>query len=124
MTGRPLERRVKLTDRLAAKGSRKLLAIDGAGIRGVLSLMIHDKIEKLLIEEVSEGASTGGIIAAGIAMRMSVTEILAFYVDNGCACRKLNPRILEMLSCACRKSSPNILVVQPAQDRAAKNGPG
>src|SRR5467141_2383794 len=27
-------------------------------------------------------------------------------------------------SCACRKSNPNILVVQPAQDRAAKNGPG
>jgi hypothetical protein len=25
--------------------------------------------------------------------------------------------------CACRKSNPNILVVQPAQDRAAKNGP-
>jgi cytidylate kinase len=28
------------------------------------------------------------------------------------------------LGCACRKSNPNILVVQPAQDRAAKNGPG
>jgi uncharacterized protein len=96
MTGRPLERRVKLTDRLAAKGPRKLLAIDGGGIRGVLSLMILDKIEKLLIEESERedyrladyfdyvsGTSTGGIIAAGIAMGMSVTEILAFYVDNG-----------------------------------------
>jgi len=30
----------------------------------------------------------------------------------------------EATSCACRKSNPNILVVQPAQDRAAKNGPG
>jgi hypothetical protein len=28
------------------------------------------------------------------------------------------------VSCAYRKSNPNILVVQPAQDRAAKNGPG
>jgi Adenylate and Guanylate cyclase catalytic domain len=28
------------------------------------------------------------------------------------------------LTCACRKSKPNILVVQPAEDRAAKNGPG
>jgi hypothetical protein len=27
-------------------------------------------------------------------------------------------------ACACRKLNPNILVVQPAQDRAAKNGPG
>jgi uncharacterized protein len=96
MTGRPLERRVKLTDRLAAKGPRKLLAIDGGGIRGALSLMILDRIEKLLIEESKRedyrladyfdyisGTSTGGIIAAGIAMGMSVTEILAFYVDNG-----------------------------------------
>jgi hypothetical protein len=30
----------------------------------------------------------------------------------------------HMATCACRKSNPNILVVQPAQDRAAKNGPG
>jgi hypothetical protein len=30
----------------------------------------------------------------------------------------------ETAPCACRKSNPNILVVQPAQDRAAKNGPG
>jgi hypothetical protein len=34
------------------------------------------------------------------------------------------PSPLESQSCACRKSNPNILVVQPAQDRAAKNGPG
>jgi len=27
-------------------------------------------------------------------------------------------------ACACRNSNPNILVVQPAQDRAAKNSPG
>ena len=51
MTGRTFERRVKLTDRLAAKGPRKLLAMDGGGIRGVISLMILGKIEKLLIEE-------------------------------------------------------------------------
>jgi hypothetical protein len=96
MAGRPLERRVKLPDRLARKGPRKLLAIDGGGIRGVLSLMVLDKIEKLLIGESKRkdyrladyfdyvsGTSTGGIIAAGIAMGMSVAEILAFYVDNG-----------------------------------------
>src|SRR5260221_12122402 len=29
-----------------------------------------------------------------------------------------------VVACACRKSNPNILVVQPAEDRAAKNGPG
>ena len=30
----------------------------------------------------------------------------------------------KIQGCVCRKSNPNILVVQPAQDRAAKNGPG
>jgi patatin-like phospholipase/acyl hydrolase len=96
MTGRTLQRRVNLTDRLARGGPRKLLAIDGGGIRGVLSLMVLAKIESMLIEESKRpdyrladyfdyvsGTSTGGIIAAGIAMGMSVAEILAFYVDNG-----------------------------------------
>src|ERR1700674_3050590 len=96
MVGRIPQRRVKLTERLACKRPRKLLAIDGGGIRGVISLMVLDKIEKLLIEESKRpdyrladyfdyvsGTSTGGIIAAGVAMGMSVAEILAFYVDNG-----------------------------------------
>jgi Patatin-like phospholipase len=96
MTGRTLQRRVNLTDRLARGGPRKLLAIDGGGIRGVLSLMVLAKIESMLIEESKRpdyrladyfdyvsGTSTGGIIAAGIAMGMSVAEILAFYVENG-----------------------------------------
>ena len=96
MTGRTLQRRVNLTDRLARSGPRKLLAIDGGGIRGVLSLMVLAKIESMLIEESKRpdyrladyfdyvsGTSTGGIIAAGVAMGMSVAEILAFYVNNG-----------------------------------------
>jgi uncharacterized protein len=58
--------------------------------------MILARIEKLLIEESKRpdyrladyfdyvaGTSTGGIIAAGIAMGMSVKEILDFYVNNG-----------------------------------------
>jgi hypothetical protein len=98
MVGRISQRRVKLTERLASRGPRKLLAIDGGGIRGVLSLMILDKIEKLLIEESKRadyrladyfdyvsGTSTGGIIAAGIAIGMSVEEILEFYRNNGAA---------------------------------------
>jgi hypothetical protein len=50
MTGRMLQRRVNLTDRLARSGPRKLLAIDGGGIRGVLSLMVLARIESMLIE--------------------------------------------------------------------------
>jgi patatin-like phospholipase/acyl hydrolase len=96
MAGRARQQRVKLADRLQRKGPRKLLAIDGGGIRGVLSLQILDKIGGLLICETKRpdyrladyfdyvaGTSTGGIIAAGIALGMSVSEILKFYEDNG-----------------------------------------
>ncbi|WP_234683512.1 patatin-like phospholipase family protein [Bradyrhizobium monzae] len=98
MAGRAPERRVNLNERLARKGPRKLLAIDGGGIRGVLSLQILQSIEKLLIKESGRhdyrladyfdyvaGTSTGGIIAAGIAIGMSVQEILDFYLNNGAA---------------------------------------
>jgi len=98
MVGRAPERRVDLKSRLALKGPRKLLAIDGGGIRGVLSLQILDEIEKLLIKESGRndyrladyfdyvaGTSTGGIIAAGIAIGMSVKEVLDFYLNNGAA---------------------------------------
>lgn len=96
MVGRAPQRRLKLADRLQSTGPRKLLAIDGGGIRGVLSLLILKKIENLLIAESKRedyrladyfdyvaGTSTGGIIAAGVAMGMSVDDILAFYVNNG-----------------------------------------
>jgi patatin-like phospholipase/acyl hydrolase len=90
MPGRDSQRRVDLTERLARKGPRKLLAIDGGSIRGVLSLHILHRIEELLIKESKRtdypladyfdyvaGTSTGDIIAAGIALGMSVAEIRA-----------------------------------------------
>src|SRR3954453_10331928 len=96
MVGRAPERRLKLAERLQSKAPRKLLAIDGGGIRGVLSLGVLARIESLLIAESGRpdyrladyfdyvaGTSTGGIIAAGVATGMSVAEILAFYISNG-----------------------------------------
>jgi patatin-like phospholipase/acyl hydrolase len=98
MVGRMPERRVDLNTRLTRSGPRKLLAIDGGGIRGVLSLKILEQIEQLLINESKHddyrladyfdyvaGTSTGGIIAAGIAIGMSVKQILDFYLNNGAA---------------------------------------
>jgi hypothetical protein len=98
MVGRMPQRRVDLNARLARKEPHKLLAIDGGGIRGVLSLKILEEIEQLLIKESKRadyrladyfdyvaGTSTGGVIAAGIAVGMSVKEILEFYLNNGAA---------------------------------------
>ena len=75
-----------------------MLAIDGGGIRGVISLKFLEEIEQLLIKESKRddyrladyfdyvaGTSTGGIIAAGIAIGMSVKQILDFYLNNGAA---------------------------------------
>jgi hypothetical protein len=98
MPGRDPQHRVDLSERLVRRGPRKLLAIDGGGIRGVLSLLILGRIEELLVRQSQRsdyrladffdyvaGTSTGGIIAAGIALGMSVAEILDFYVRNGAA---------------------------------------
>jgi uncharacterized protein len=81
-------------DKLAASGQKRLLAIDGGGIRGVLALEILAGIERLLGRgdpafrlsqyfDYIAGTSTGGIIAAGLARGMSVAEILAFYDEAG-----------------------------------------
>jgi hypothetical protein len=96
MPGQTQRQKIRLFERLERKGPRKLLAIDGGGIRGVLALQILAKIESLLREESSNsdyrladyfdyvaGTSTGAIIAAGISLGMSVDEILDFYLKNG-----------------------------------------
>jgi len=76
---------------------RKLLALDGGGIRGILSLEVLLRIEQLLAEARGEGqkfrlcdffyyiggTSTGAIIAAGLARGMSAGELLDFYQQTG-----------------------------------------
>src|SRR5271165_4401204 len=68
---------------------RKLLALDGGGIRGVLSLGILAAIEKTVGRPLAEyfdyiaGTSTGAIIAAGLSKGLSVQELEAFYRNFG-----------------------------------------
>ncbi len=96
MPDRTQRRKTRLAERLERKGPRKLLAIDGGGIRGVLALQILAKIESLLREESGypdyrladyfdyvAGTSTGAIIAAGISLGMPIDAILDFYLKNG-----------------------------------------
>jgi hypothetical protein len=83
-------------ERITKPGPKLLLSIDGGGIRGVLSLGILRRIESVLKAQSGRddfrlshyfdyiaGTSTGGIIAAGLSMGMSVDEILAFYKEAG-----------------------------------------
>ncbi len=76
---------------------RKLLALDGGGIRGVLTLEVLSRMERLLADATGRGegfrlcdffdyiggTSTGAIIAAGLARGMSAQELLEFYKRAG-----------------------------------------
>jgi uncharacterized protein len=76
---------------------RKLLALDGGGIRGTITLRVLERLEAKLREALNAGAefrlcdffdliggtSTGAIIATALARRMSVAEVAQFYREFG-----------------------------------------
>jgi patatin-like phospholipase/acyl hydrolase len=83
-------------DKLQPSPQKKLLALDGGGIRGVITLEVLEKIERiaraktgcanLVIADYFDyvaGTSTGAIIAACIAQGMPVADIRRFYVESG-----------------------------------------
>jgi hypothetical protein len=84
-------------DRINAPGPRKLLALDGGGIRGVITLEVLRRLESMLAERLGAGddfvladyfdyiggTSTGAVIAAGLAKGLRVGELLDLYVERG-----------------------------------------
>jgi uncharacterized protein len=66
-----------------------MLALDGGGIRGVLTLSILKSIEQQLGMKLCDyfdyiaGTSTGAIIAAGLSIGKSVDELIEFYRETG-----------------------------------------
>ncbi len=78
-----------LEDHLFGAGSKRLLALDGGGIRGVVTLEMLAKIERIVGEPLSEyfdligGTSTGAIIAAGLAHGWPVQRIQKLYAKLG-----------------------------------------
>ncbi len=78
-----------LWDRYGEKRPRKLLALDGGGIRGLVSLGILEAIERMVGKPLGDyfdyiaGTSTGAIVAAGLARGKSVAEMRQFYRDYG-----------------------------------------
>jgi uncharacterized protein len=82
-----------LRSRYEADRPHRMLALDGGGIRGLITLGILEKIEKLVSEKTGHrlcdyfdyitGTSTGAIIAAGLARGMSVAQLIDFYRSSG-----------------------------------------
>ncbi|MGX5653416.1 patatin-like phospholipase family protein [Geodermatophilus nigrescens] len=83
-------------ERQDAPGAKKLLALDGGGIRGVLTLEVLAELEQQLRRRRGEpdlvlsdyfdyigGTSTGAIIAAALAMGKTVTEVQERYAALG-----------------------------------------
>ena len=82
-----------LADHFAARGPKRILALDGGGVRGILTLGFLQRIEALLRRrhgddpafrlchyfDLIAGTSTGSIIAALLARGESVAEVIDLY---------------------------------------------
>ena len=93
---------------------RKLLSIDGGGIRGVLALEILGRLEQELADaqgisrdefrlsdffDYVAGTSTGAVIAACVSRGMSVAQMMDFYLDAGPIMfdRRLRKRLVALV---------------------------
>lgn len=85
-----------ILERIKADGPKKILACDGGGILGLMSVEILAKIEADLREKTGKpdllladwfdfvcGTSTGAIIATCISLGMSTAQIRDFYLKSG-----------------------------------------
>lgn len=90
----------QLTNRFTSQGPKRILSLDGGGIRGALTLGYLEKIENILRErhkhiipedkfrlhhyfDLIGGTSTGAIIAAALATGKSVAELKKLYRTLG-----------------------------------------
>jgi len=83
-------------DKVNPDGPKRMLALDGGGVRGVIALEILEQLETQLREACGNdqdfrladyfdyiaGTSTGAIIATGLALGKTVAEIRSYYTDG------------------------------------------
>jgi predicted acylesterase/phospholipase RssA len=88
---------MSIKDKKDKPGPRKLLALDGGGIRGVMTLEVLEKIESELEKSLGRGddfvladyfdyvagTSTGAIIATCLSLGMRIGAIRKFYLESG-----------------------------------------
>jgi uncharacterized protein len=87
------ERWKSLRPRYEQDRPHRMLALDGGGIRGILTLGILQEIEKLVADKTGgklcdyfdyiAGTSTGAIIAAGLSRGMTTADLFDFYTSAG-----------------------------------------
>ena len=87
---------MNLKERLNSDGPKRILALDGGGIQGAITIGYLEKIQNLLRERYDNphlmlcdyfdligGTSTGSIIAGGLAIGMDVVDIKNLYLKLG-----------------------------------------
>lgn len=86
-----------LEERIGRPGPKKILALDGGGILGLMSVEVLIRIEDLLRARAGHGddfvladyfdfvagTSTGAVIASCISLGMPMRKIRQFYLDSG-----------------------------------------
>ena len=80
---------------LLSPGPKRILSLDGGGTRGIITIAFLERIEAVLRErhgndpafrlsdyfDLIGGTSTGAIIAAGLALGMSASQVKQLYLD-------------------------------------------
>lgn len=86
-----------VAERITAPGPKRILALDGGGIRGLITVEVLAEIESLLRRRLGRGpefvladyfdfvagTSTGAIIATCISLGMTMADVRDFYVTSG-----------------------------------------
>lgn len=85
-----------LDERIKKPGPKKILTLDGGGIRGIMTVEVLAGIEKILRDKQNNdqlvladyfdffaGTSTGAIIASCLSLGMTIDQIRDFYVASG-----------------------------------------
>ncbi|MCP5405898.1 MAG: patatin-like phospholipase family protein [Chromatiaceae bacterium] len=87
----------RLKARIQAPGPKKILALDGGGIRGIMTVEVLAEMEEQLRLKLGReddfvladyfdfvaGTSTGAILAACISIGMKMSDIRSFYTNSG-----------------------------------------
>ncbi len=85
-----------LAEKFNSPGPKRILSLDGGGIRGVLTIGLLEELEATLRKQHNDpnlllcdyfdligGTSTGSILASGLAVGMSTSELREYYFNMG-----------------------------------------